>query len=419
MQIGDFRLDRATGELAGPAGATRLEPKVMELLVLLAANPGQVLGRERIVEALWPQVVVGDDSLARTVSKLRQALGDDARQPRYIETLSKRGYRLLAPVATAGGAGVAKGAARARYRTGLAFAALAAVLAIVAASAWHLAGGDRPAGTPSAAEAALLQRAGDYYFQFSRGDNERAIELYQRVLELQPDDPAALAGLANALVQRSLRWPTLPQGPSGEPAPEFTRLRDALGYGHLARDPARQQLQRARRLAERAVEVAPQSAAAHKARGFVASAQGEFDVALAAYRRTVDLDPAAWGAMINSGDVLEITGRDAAALPWYERAFAAMETSYQHEPARVRPWHPELGVLLAERHRARGDPAAAEHWYRRALAIAPLHPEATAGLSRLLREGGDAAAAERLCQELAQRTGEAAGCDGDRAHLAR
>ncbi|MEG3193701.1 winged helix-turn-helix domain-containing protein, partial [Lysobacter sp. D1-1-M9] len=73
----------------------------MDLLLLLAAHPGQVLGRERITAVLWPEVLVGDDSLARTVSKLRQALGDDAKSPRYIETLSKRGYRLLAPVSEA------------------------------------------------------------------------------------------------------------------------------------------------------------------------------------------------------------------------------------------------------------------------------------------------------------------------------
>src|SRR5438270_13793337 len=48
--------------------------------------------------ALWPGVIVGEDSLARTVSKLRQALGDDAKAPRYIETIAKRGYRLLVEV---------------------------------------------------------------------------------------------------------------------------------------------------------------------------------------------------------------------------------------------------------------------------------------------------------------------------------
>lgn len=383
----------------------------MDLLLLLAAHPGQVLGRERITAVLWPEVLVGDDSLARTVSKLRQALGDDAKSPRYIETLSKRGYRLLAPVSEAPvrAAGDMRPSVLARPGV-LLVAALLGGLAVAASVGWYMtsrAGSPEPA--PPGTDAALLQRAGDYYFQFSRADNERAIELYQRVLALQPDDPAALSGLANALVQRSVRWPQ----PSGEPPAEFTRLRDALANGHLGRDPARQQLQRARRLAERAVELAPASPAAHKARGFVASAQGEFQVALNAHHHALELDPDAWGVLINIADVLEITGRGAEAIPYYERAFDAMERVYEREPARVRPWHPELGVLLAERHLARGDLSDAELWYRRVLTIAPLHSAATAGLARLLRESGDPAAAERLCDELRQRTGETGDCGMD------
>src|SRR5690606_23215097 len=108
----------------------------------------------------------------------------------------------------------------------------------------------------------------DFYFQFARGDNESAIELYQRVLGLHPDDPLAMAGLANALVQRCVRWPAEPGSPKA-----FSRLGDALANGHLAREPARSQLQRARLLAQRAVERAPGVAATHKALGFVASAQ--------------------------------------------------------------------------------------------------------------------------------------------------
>lgn len=68
----------------------------MDLLCVLAAHRGQVVSREPLMQALGPAVVVGDDSLARTVSKLRPALGDDARSPTSLETIAKRGYRLLA-----------------------------------------------------------------------------------------------------------------------------------------------------------------------------------------------------------------------------------------------------------------------------------------------------------------------------------
>ena len=96
--MGEWVADHATGDLCGPGMESRLEPKVMDLLYVLASHNGQPVSRGQIMATLWPGIVVGEDSLARTVSKLRQALGDDAKSPRYVETLAKRGYRLLADV---------------------------------------------------------------------------------------------------------------------------------------------------------------------------------------------------------------------------------------------------------------------------------------------------------------------------------
>ena len=120
-------------------------------------------------------------------------------------------------------------------------------------------------------------------------DNEAALLLYERVLQLRPDHPPALAGLANALVQKAMRWP---QG--GEAGTEFTRLRDALAAGHLQSEPGRRLLDRARGLAEEAIRVDPGSTIALRAYGLAASAQEDFDAALDAYRRALDIDPEAW-----------------------------------------------------------------------------------------------------------------------------
>lgn len=382
----------------------------MDLLFALAARRGQVVSREDLMQALWPDVVVGDDSLARTVSKLRQALGDDARSPNYLETIAKRGYRLVAEDVVEAPAPAGTDAAVPRSAGWL---ALVAALGVVAASVAFVVWRDdpppaQPVGTASTAAGArqLLSRADDYYFRYSRADNEAALELYQRVLGLDPDNPDAMAGLANALAQRAIRWPTAPA--SG--AVEYTRLGDALAAGHMSSEPNRSQLVRARQLAEAAVARAPASSAAHKALGLVASAQGELDAGLAAHRRAVELDPVAWGAMINIADVLELLGRHDEALPWFERAFETMAGDYDANPAKVGAWHASLGVLVADRHRARGDASKAEAWYRRVLAISPLQPEATRGLAGVLAQGGDAAAAERLCSELEQRLGPAGDC---------
>lgn len=100
FQIGDLSLDLATNELTrGPDGpALHLEPKAAEVLACLARRAGEVVTREELLAVVWSGMVVGDDALTQAVIKLRKALGDDARQPRFIETISKRGYRLIAPV---------------------------------------------------------------------------------------------------------------------------------------------------------------------------------------------------------------------------------------------------------------------------------------------------------------------------------
>src|SRR5262245_24316441 len=98
LRIGDWRVSPTTNQLARGGETVRLEPKVMEVLAFLAEQPGQVVSRDARLGALWPGMVVGDDALTQVVIKLRKALGDTARSPAYIETISKRGYRLVAPV---------------------------------------------------------------------------------------------------------------------------------------------------------------------------------------------------------------------------------------------------------------------------------------------------------------------------------
>jgi DNA-binding winged helix-turn-helix (wHTH) protein/Tol biopolymer transport system component len=76
----------------------RLEPKVMQVFVCLAQRPGEALAKETLLREVWPDTFVTEDVLKRSISELRRALQDDARDPRLIETISKRGYRLVAPI---------------------------------------------------------------------------------------------------------------------------------------------------------------------------------------------------------------------------------------------------------------------------------------------------------------------------------
>ena len=84
--------------LAGPECEVRLKPLLDRLLRRFLDEPGSVLTRERLIEQVWTRRQVNDEVLSRAIAELRAILGDDAREPRFIETLSKGGYRWIAEV---------------------------------------------------------------------------------------------------------------------------------------------------------------------------------------------------------------------------------------------------------------------------------------------------------------------------------
>jgi pimeloyl-ACP methyl ester carboxylesterase/DNA-binding winged helix-turn-helix (wHTH) protein len=98
LGFGPFRLDPASGELAGADGRIPLTPKALAVLEYLAARPGRLVGKRELLEAVWPGVFVSDASLKVCVREIRKALQDDPKNPRYIETAHRRGYRFVGPV---------------------------------------------------------------------------------------------------------------------------------------------------------------------------------------------------------------------------------------------------------------------------------------------------------------------------------
>lgn len=93
-------LGRISGQLLG-SGSIKLEPQVMAVLLCLIKQQGQVVSRETIEDQAWGNRVVGYDSLSTAIIKLRKAFGDDSKNPQYIETVPKKGYRLIMPVTSA------------------------------------------------------------------------------------------------------------------------------------------------------------------------------------------------------------------------------------------------------------------------------------------------------------------------------
>jgi eukaryotic-like serine/threonine-protein kinase len=98
FQLGAWRVDPGTGQLTQGTDVRRARALVMDLLLHLAARPGEVVSKDELIAGAWGGAAVADSALTSTIAELRELLGDQPRSPRYIETLPKRGYRLIAPV---------------------------------------------------------------------------------------------------------------------------------------------------------------------------------------------------------------------------------------------------------------------------------------------------------------------------------
>jgi cholera toxin transcriptional activator len=110
-RFGLFELDLSAGELRRSGVKLRLQGQPFQVLALLLERAGDVVTREELQQKLWPSdtFVDFDHSLNTAINKVREALGDSASSPRYVETLARRGYRFIAPVQADASSGAGSG----------------------------------------------------------------------------------------------------------------------------------------------------------------------------------------------------------------------------------------------------------------------------------------------------------------------
>jgi len=96
--VADWKVDPSTNRLDRAGESVKLEPKVMAVLIYLAGRPDQTVSRKELEASVWTGTVVSYDAVTGAIQKLRKVFDDDRANPRFIETLSKKGYRLIAPV---------------------------------------------------------------------------------------------------------------------------------------------------------------------------------------------------------------------------------------------------------------------------------------------------------------------------------
>src|SRR5882762_3994295 len=105
VRFGTFEVDVRSGELRKQGVRVKLQEQPFHVLIVLLKCPGELVTREELRNQNWPAdtFVDFDNSLNTAINKLREALGDAADNPRFIETLPRRGYRFIAPVTGVGG----------------------------------------------------------------------------------------------------------------------------------------------------------------------------------------------------------------------------------------------------------------------------------------------------------------------------
>jgi Tol biopolymer transport system component/DNA-binding winged helix-turn-helix (wHTH) protein len=98
FRVGEFLIEPQINTISGAERTARVEPKVMRVLVCLAEHASEVVPKEKLIRSVWADTFVTDDVLTRSISELRKVFGDDAKEPRFIQTIPRSGYRLVADV---------------------------------------------------------------------------------------------------------------------------------------------------------------------------------------------------------------------------------------------------------------------------------------------------------------------------------
>lgn len=203
-RFGTFEFDADDGVLRKNGRAVALEPQPSKALTLLLAHAGEVVSRDELRDAVWGRDthVDFDRGLAYCVSQIRAALGDSGDNPRFVETVPKRGFRFIAPIAGATGPAGAAGAAR-RFNNWitvpLALAMLAAAIGMVFETVSSPPTADRPDRAVIAVSIFDNETGLAEYDQLVAGLSDLVVE---RLTKL---DPGRIAVIGNAAVLRQPR----------------------------------------------------------------------------------------------------------------------------------------------------------------------------------------------------------------------
>jgi DNA-binding winged helix-turn-helix (wHTH) protein len=229
LTVGSWLVDKDARTLTNRTQEHRLSPRALRLLTTLADHQGEAMSREYLLSKIWPDVTVGDESLTQAIAELRRAFGDERHEPRYIETISKHGYRLVAHVSCDQG---------------------------------RIMGSERSSNATLDIEAYSLILEARRTFSYSGKGSMEIVE-----------------ALAREAVSRAPRY--------GLPSAELSKV---LVYKHLYHHGSESDILEAVEFAEDSIRLSPLSASGFAALGFSLSAAGEVIKSKQAFERALSLD---------------------------------------------------------------------------------------------------------------------------------
>ncbi|HEY2707330.1 MAG TPA: winged helix-turn-helix domain-containing protein [Caulobacteraceae bacterium] len=350
-------MDPARGLLVGDDRQVRLEPKLMDLLVLFAGAGGRVLSKDEIVEAAWDGRAIGDDTLAAAVSRLRRALGETPER-RYIETVPKRGYRALIEDAA--------------FRT-----AAHRLDAGPAEAEALVAQGRRALGSPLPSAMTQARLCFEEAVRKAPGWSPAHLGLADALLALHFTGPAeAVLGAAKAAAHAAV-------GLDEASAPAWS----TLGFALLLAD---SDFAAADTALRRAIALDPTLAPAHRRRAFAFATVGRFVEAERESRKAVELHPSSLEARAGLLQIL-LTARR------FRHAAAEASAVIALAPGASEAWYAKGWALVLA-----GDEAEGLEALLKGLELWGADAERTQGLRQTYKAGGMAAVGAAAADIFAQ-----------------
>jgi DNA-binding winged helix-turn-helix (wHTH) protein/Tfp pilus assembly protein PilF len=392
MNFGGFRVDEVHRTVTATGGrVVRLEPKAFDLLAYFAQHPGETLSREQLIADVWGGKFVTEDVVMVAVHALRQAFEDDARSPRFIETIRGRGYRWIAHEEHAA-------TAPAPMRRPAVAAVLTAIAAIglmgVAYAVLR-----RPEPMPSIRKMADLVRANARGVFFSerttlrdleaaRGEFRKAIQIEERFAEPH----AALAQVCVRLVEIGAPDADANAAEARREAARAMELGPQVSLSHAARATVQFVLDRDAEAAAtgylRAIALDPSLPGVRRRYSYLLGATGRFEEATHQARAAVEMDPTSGEALADLAWMHVIAGRlDEAALCY-------------RDALRLDPSSGSTYVSLAFCDQLRNSPDAAMQSYRRGMELLHVPGDVVGACDRAYAASGIVAVDDVLFQRL-------------------